>query len=169
MSTFDDARIREILLGRRNVRVYPLPFAPELRAGVRVLSEAEIDAARIEAQRYCKSVKADLDVDPDFLERETRRQIIWRSFVDADDRERPLFASDKQVRELDTEMVRALFDLYHEHHAWVSPLRTLTKEQTKELADALGKAEEPRVILIDCDSDSLRNLCISLASALRAS
>lgn len=169
MASYDDTRIREILMGRRNVRVYPMPFAPSVSVGVRLVPDDQIDFARVEAQRYAKKIGADLTVDPDFIERETKRQIIWRAFVDPANHEAPFFSSDAQVRELDAEMVRALFDLYYEHHAWVSPLRTLTAEQAKELADDLGKADDPRVLLLDFDSDTLRLLCISLASVARSS
>lgn len=165
MATFSDERVRAILQGRRNVRAYPLPFARDVEVGVRVLAEHEIDSARIEAQNYAKKVRADLDIDPDFLEREARRQIIWRAFVDPTDHERPFFASDREVRELDAEIVRALFELYYEHQAWISPLHRMNKEQARELADALGKAPEPRALLVDFDSDTLRSLCICLASA----
>lgn len=168
MATFDDARIAEILMGRRAVRVYPLPFAREIEVGVRLLSEQEIDEARLEAQRYVKKVNADVSVDGDFIERETRRQIVWRAFVDAADKERPFFASDALVRGLDAEMVTALFELYYEHQSWVSPLRNLDADGVKELADALGKASNAPALLLDCDSATLRSLCISMALALRS-
>lgn len=168
MAGFSDERVRAILQGRRNVRVYPLPFARDVEVGVRVLADHEFDSARVEAQGYAKKIRADLEIDPDFLEREARRQIIWRAFVDPADHTRPFFPSDKDVRELDSEILRALFELYYEHQAWCSPLRHLSQDQAKELADALGKAPEPRALLVDFDSDSLRSLCISLASALRS-
>jgi hypothetical protein len=168
MATFADARVQEMLRGRKAVRVYSMPFAHEIEVGVRVLSDQEIDDCRLEAQRYVEKRGAKMDIDPDFLERETRRQIIWRAFVDAADRESAFFASDAAVRELDAEMVRSLFDLYSEHQVFVSPFRHLDAAGVKELAEALGKEHDARAYLADCGSDTLRSLCLTLASAVRS-
>jgi len=169
MSTYDDERIQSILRGRRSVRAYPLPFAPEVQVGVRALADQEIDDARLEAQRYCESRGAKMEIDPDFLERESRRQMLWRALTDPKDAERPFFPSDKHVRQLDAELIRALFDLYLEHQVYVSPLRSLDEAGVRELAETLGKESTTRAFLADCDSDTLRGLCLTLARAVLSS
>lgn len=163
---FTDARISEMLAGRRAVRVYSLPFAEGIDIGIRVLSEKEIDDSRIEAQRYCKARGVDVDIDPDFLERETRRQMLWRALVNPADHSRPFFPADSQLRELDTELVRVMFEAYWEHQRWVSPLTVADEELAQKVAEALGKGPAPQ-LLTSFDPDTLRRLCISLALVLR--
>ena len=168
MATYSDERIREMIAGRRAPKTYELPLLDGVEASVRVLSEQEIDDARIEAQRYCVKREVNVEIDPDFLERETRRQMIWRAFRDPADTERKFFPSDGDVRGLDAELVRALFETYWEHQAHVSPLRTLDKQGVKELAEALGKAPDAAGSLRRFDYDTLLRLSLTLASTLRS-
>lgn len=168
---YSDARIREMIAGRKAPKAYEVPGLDGVRVAIQLLSDEDIDNCRIEAQRYCARQKVDVDIDPDFLERETRRQIIWRSMREVDHPERPFFASDREVREVDAELLAMMFALYFEHQAWVSPMRALNREQVQELAEVLGKAprDTAPAILAGYDSSTLRDLCISLASALRES
>lgn len=173
MATFNDDQIQEMLRGRRAVRRVPFPGSEgRHHIGIRVLVDDEVDACRLAAVRYCKERGADLSADPEFLDREIQRQIVWRSTVDPDasgDDPPAFFPSFKDVRKLDTVTVEALFNAYLEHQEWVSPIRTLTVEQVRELVDALGKATLPEQALDDLSRDTLR-LCVrSMASVLRES
>ncbi|MCC7542354.1 MAG: hypothetical protein IT379_39415 [Deltaproteobacteria bacterium] len=166
---FTDERLQAILRGRRDVRRVPFPGADSVALGVRILLDVDLDHARIEAQRYVKKLGADLDVDPELLDREIERQVIWRAFVVPDDPELPpFFPSDRDVRVLDSVTVRALFNVYREHQEWVSPLVALDEGGQKALIDALGKGLEPEATFSAFDANTLRRLCLSMASQLRA-
>lgn len=167
---FTSEHLQAILRGRREVRPVPFPGADGVRIGVRILVDEELDYARIEAQRYVKKLGVDLDVDPELLDREVERQVIWRAFVNVENPEHPaFFPSDRDVRSLDSVTVRALFNLYREHQEYVSPLIALDEGGQKALIDALGKGLDPEVAFSAFDSNTLRRLCLSMASQLRAS
>lgn len=173
MPTFDDPHVREMLLGRRAVRAYPMPGAPDLKVGIRALPDREIDLARIEAQRYAKKLGAELDLDPEFLDREIMRQILARACVDPDARQgtepAAFFATTDDVRALDSVTIAALFRLYQEHQDHVSPLRRLSEKEVAEFVEALKKAPDAGRALSGFEHASLVSLCISMASALRSS
>lgn len=170
MASFSDERIAAIVNGRRSVRrIHFAPLACDI--GVRPLTDFEIDAARLEASRYVKKNAADLDIDPEFYDREVRRQMIWRSIVDPDspaESPAPFFPSDADVRKLDAAMVHLLFAAYLETQEEIVPSSTLTEEEVDALVDALGKGDGPDRLLIAYGPDTLRRCVRSMASRLRA-
>lgn len=175
MARFSDEGIKTILLGRRAVSRVPFPLAPVdsgLEVGIRSLSDREIDQARMDAQGYlegaCKRGDQPMErvvaLDRDFLDREHERQIIALSCVDPDDPTRPFFDHVTQVRELDSVMVRRLWQLYLAHIDTVNPYRTLTDAQVKGLVDALKKEPKSLAILEAFERDTLISLLRTLVS-----
>ncbi|MEQ8721041.1 MAG: hypothetical protein RID81_07175 [Sandaracinaceae bacterium] len=170
MATFDDERIRAMLRGRRDVRRYPFPGLEGVEVGIRILSDDDLDNARLEAQRYSRKVKADLEADPDFIARETERQIVWRSCVDPEDTSaepRRFFPSDADVRTLDSVTVRTLLDSYMEHQEYVYPWNELDESEVGALVEALGKERTPGVLLAHFAPDTLRRCVRTMARMLR--
>ena len=154
-----DMELETLLEGRRAVRrAYFAPLDREI--GIRALSDYEIDQAKLEAQRYCKRVGADVDMDPDFLEREKERQFVWRSICEADEPHRPLFASDETVRKsLDSALVRAFFNAYIDMLDELTPVVRLTDEEVEELVTSMGKERESQVLMLrHFAPDTLRSL-----------
>lgn len=133
---------------------------------VRLLAEREVDFAKIEAQRFAKKLNADLEIDPDFLDREIQRQIVWRSTFEPIAKEGklvPLFPSDAEVRDLDTVTVESLYQLYIEHQERRSVMRYLTQEQVDKLAAALRSAPQSMSYeLSRYDHGALVRLIVSL-------
>lgn len=171
MASFSDERIAAIIRGRREVR--RIHFAPlNCDIGIRALTEAEIDAARLEAAAYFTKAKASIELDPEFLDREVRRQLIWRSVLDPDapgEDKPPFFPSDADVRKLDAAMVHLLFAAYLETQEEIVPSSTLSEEEVSALVEALGKEDTGERLLISYGPDTLRRCVRSLASHLRAS
>jgi hypothetical protein len=177
---FSDERITAMLLGRRAVRVMPMPGMDEgsdVVIGVRILTDEEIDAARCEsvqyvnaqAKRYRLDSRDMLSVDGELLDREIERQMVFRAFVDPDKTEgdyKPFFVSPQAVRQVDSVLQRTLFHIYLDHQNYVSPLRALDDEQARELAETLGKGPNATVALGLCDAASLRSLVHTLAVQL---
>jgi hypothetical protein len=167
---FSDAQVSAVLQGRRSIKKINFPPLGCV-VGIRILTEAECDAAKLEAARYCGVCKVDLDIDPEFYDREIRRQIVWRAVFDADspaETPEPFFPSDKDVRSLDTGIVSMLFDAYAEVLEEVVPQRTLDEKGVGALLEALKKGDEPMEVLKFFAPDTLR-LCVrSLASMLPA-
>ncbi len=185
MTDVSYARISKMLGGRRAVRVMQLPGidADELvvDVGVRILTEEDIDECHLEAIQYirekAKKIGLDstdvLDVDPDILDRERMRGIVFKAFVEPkpDDHgnHKSFFPVQRAVRQLDTVIVKTLFDVYLDHQNYVSPLLTGNPDEIKELADALGKGLSSAVILSRYDAPTLRSLLHILAVELRTS
>lgn len=180
MAKFTDAQVGAIIGGKRKFRTVPFPDCDDIKVAVRCLTESELDGCRIEAQQRLRTVckqrqwgdASDLvDVDPGMLSRLIERQTVWRAFYDPAtlEHEHPehFFPSQDDVDQLTAEQIGALLELYFEHQEWVNPQRTLSEAGAKELADELGKPEG-EAVLGSFDHDSLRNLCISLAFALRS-
>ncbi len=168
MGTFNDERVREMLRGRLAVKPVPFPGLEGVDIGIRALADAEVDSARVRATQYVKEQRVDLDVDTGFLDREIQRQLIWRSTSDPSDESKdpaPFFGSDKDVRRLDPPTIAALWALYVEHQEHISPVRTLDKQELKEMVDALGKG--PVAGLIHLSPATLRACVHSMASAIR--
>lgn len=181
MSTFDDERIKAILLGRRAVRVMPFPGVEGAEFGVRILLDEEIDHARMAAIDYLKNFTKRLQmeigqillIEPEFLDREIQRQIIWRSFVDPEHKNEenppPYFADDEDIRKLDSVLVETLFQCYLEHQNFVNPLTGLSEEEVGGLVEALGKGLISTAILGQYDAPTLRKLVHTLAVQLASS
>lgn len=178
------ARVSAMLRGRRDIRVMPLPGIPEDTedppvVGVRILLDNEVDLCRMEATQYltgkAKRMRIDYDVlmrsDPEMLDREITRQLIYRCIVSTatdESGEHPaFFPSPEAVRQLDTVMIETLFEVYLEQQNFVNPLRGLNDVEVSELADALGKEPGAAVILSQYDAPSLRSLVHFLAAELR--
>lgn len=133
---------REIVKARTSAQLAPSNYVfPGTTApiGVRLLGERTIDDAKIEAARYCAKRKVDLDVDPDFFDRETQRQIVWKAIVQregCDDEGVPLpfFESDEAVRQIDSVTLESLWRLYLEHQETKGTLRQLSPADVAELA-----------------------------------
>lgn len=153
-------------------RRYPFPapiVGDTTEIAVRLLTDREIDSGRIEAQRFCGRLKIDLDTDPDFLEREVQRQIVWRSvlepFPGKDGKHPPLFPSDADVRELPATIVEALHRLYLEHQDRVSPLLSVSESSVDALVESIRSGGP--VALSALDHDSLVRVAIALAKDRR--
>lgn len=177
MGRFSDDDVKKIILGRRVVSRVPFPLAPEdsgIFVGLRSLTDREIDQARIDAQVYLEGacnrgqqpIERFVRLDPDALDREQERQMIALACVDPDQPDKPFFDAAKQVRDLDSVMVRRLWELYLSHQDAVNPRRTLTDEQVKELADALGKEPSASALLADFERDTLVSLLRIMANRL---
>ena len=182
-----DDRVAAMLLGRRAIRVVPLPgFEPvegeELpTVGVRILLESELDETRIDAVQYVDLIakkhrldaRSMLEMDAEILDREVMRATVLRAFVEPlDGNEKPgaepkrFFESLARVRTLDSVILRAFFEVYLEHHDYVSPYRNLDEAGVKELADALSKGPNAAVSLALYDAATLRRLALSMAALL---
>lgn len=173
MATFTDERLRTILRGRRQVFRVPFPGADGVEVGFRILTDADLDHCRLEAQRAAKKMGADLDVDPELLDRLVERQIVWRACVDPDDpnTDTPaaFFPSAADVATLDSVVVRELGNAYMEVQEMVSPRLTLDEAGIKELVDALGKEPGATALLMRFAPPTLIGLVRSLAARLRTS
>lgn len=166
------AQLRQRTADQLALTPYTFP-GTEIPIKVRLLAEREVDSAKIEAQRYARKLKADVELDPDFVDREVQRQIVWRSMfepvLDANGKPHPLYLSDADVRELDTVTVEALFSLYLAHQESKSTLRQLTQEQVDAMAvSARANPTGARVELARLDHASLVRLAHSLLTHLPA-
>lgn len=180
MAGFDDARIRLMILGaKRAFRVVDFPGAHEIKIAVRLLTEREIDACRVEGQRQFLSIcsargwspEKAVVIDPLMHTRLVDRQIVWRAFYDADsigdpDKARPFFASENDVAELDATTTADLFQAYIEHQDLVTPARHMGEEEVKALVDALGKGHTPGVVLRSFERSTLESFALSMAKRL---
>ena len=182
MNTFDDRRVQEILKGRRASRVLPFPGDDERTIGIRLLADQEIDNARLDAlvhlSRHMPAIpEMSLErlclVDPELLDREVQRQVIYKAFVNPDTiknpEPEPFFADPDDVRGLDSVMVETLHQAYLNHQEYANPQSTLTDEQVDELVDTLGKEQSGPDILSLLDARSLRILVHSMAARLAKS
>ena len=183
MTDFSDDRVRDMLRGRRAVKVIPMPGTDEdsgILVGVRILTEEEVDAARLDAVQYVNSLakraRVDardmLSVDAELLDREIQRQLVQRSFLNPEKGEgdyKPFFPAPQAVRQLDTTLQQTLFHVYLDHQNYVSPLRGMGEAEVRELAEALGKEPTARARLGLYDAPTLRTLVHILAAQLESS
>jgi hypothetical protein len=185
MSRFTDEQVRAAILGKRKPRVIPFPGAPPesgIKVGIRVLTEAELDACRLEAQRIirseCEKRKWDpttfVDIDPSALIRHQERQLVLMSFLDAesigeDKEQRRFFPTLKDVESLDATTLTRCREAYDENQEWVSPVTKLSQEEALELVASMGNESSASVELHRFERSTLVRLCITLASALRSS
>ena len=171
---FDDERLQGILQARRVLGRAPFPGQDEVEVGVRLLTDREIDLARFEAQMYlemqCKKVHLSLaefvNVDPESLDREHQRQVIFRAFVDPEtpaDRPAKFFASIEQVRGLDSVVVQQLWELYVDWQDTVNPRLRLKEEEVEALSDALKK-EHGKILLAQYERNTLASLVRIMAA-----
>lgn len=167
MAKFTDKSVLAALAGRKVVRTYAFPGAPNVRIGVRLLSDAELDAARLEAQSICEKRRANMAIDPEFFDRTLHREIVSRAFVDADKHEDAFFGSQKDVAELDNLTVRSLYELYIAHHQAMDPYAFCPPEEVERLVRTLGESSSSEAILSLYDAPTLRSFVTSMASLLR--
>lgn len=164
--------VNQTIRAQLAVRIYPFPTSDPNppKIGVHLLTDREIDYARLEAGRYCVKQKVDLEADPEFLEREVQRQIVWRSVCDPEivsedgSGPSPLFLSDEDVRLLPSTVIECLHRLYLEHQDAISPLRTLTAERVPALVESIGKGD-PHAFS-NYDHESLVRIIRALAAEL---
>lgn len=143
---------------------YPGTDAPIL---VRVLSEDEIDNAKIEAARYVKKRSVDLSVDPEFFDREVQRMIVWksvlRSVVSAEGKHAPLFPDDSDVRALSSVDIEALWRLYLEVQEQKATTRHLSHDEIAKMAEATRRAPgSMRLQLSQLDHQTLVRMLVSV-------
>jgi len=159
------ASIDAAIKARRAPASYPFPGIDGAVVLVRLLSDREIDLARIEAQRYATRSKADLSLDPEFLEREVQRQIVWRALLDPEAREGghvSLFPSDADLRELPAAVIEALFRLYLEHQDRTCPMQRIEADKIPELTAAIVAGGPTAISSIE--PSGLVRLVLSLAA-----
>ena len=173
--------VRAELAKRRAARVYPMPGAPAARIGIRLLTEAELEAARVQAQRNVRKLAgADpvgfVDLDPGYLDRERMIQVLAVACTDPEstreaepevfDRHgpRPFFPGADDLRELDTAIVERLFDLYLEHQGALA----VGVLPAVELDDALAKLDDVEAAAIAYTSPALRKLLARAVTRLGA-
>ena len=177
---FDDAAIQNILQGRRAIGRVSFPGDKDITIGVRLLSDRDIDMGRFEAQiyieQYCKKVQLTpidfINIDPELLERETKRHIIVRAFVDPDspaERPTPFFSDIEQVRSLDSVLVAQLWDIYIDWQDVVNPRLSYTEEEVTALGEALKDERLATTVLATFDRDTLQSLVRFMASQLSIS
>lgn len=150
--------------------------------GVRILTEQECDAARADAVFYISELAKNRGVsaiefthmEGEIIDREEKRQIIYRAFLVAEDADKPrigkeprrFFDNAQRVRGLDTVIVSLLWSMYLEHQELVNPLQSLSDAAAQELADALSKGPNANTLLALYDLPTLRKLVRTLASLL---
>lgn len=168
MAKFSDASVQAALSGRRGAREYPFPGAEKVMVGVKLLSDEEVDGARLQAQQYVLGKKCELMVDPEFFDRALKREIISRAFVDAENHDHAFFGSQKDVAELDASTVLACFELYGMHQMQVDPYSHCSPEEVAELVELLGKSPDSAATLRLFDAPTLRSFVASLVALRRA-
>lgn len=184
MSKFTDERVSAALRGTRNFRVidWPGPGKVETKVAVRLLSELELDEARLEAQMALRGnakargwdAESMASIEPELLQRLIERQIIWLAFYDADTVDRAgrtperFFPTPRDVGTLDSVTVTRLFTAYCEHQTWCAPFRSMSDEEVTSFVEALGKGQTAQALLEGYERSTLARLCISMASRLLA-
>ena len=141
---FDDAKIQDIILGRRAIGRSGFPGSNEVEIGVQLLSERQIDLARFEAQMYLEGQAKKLQlslidfvqVDPESLDREHQRQVIFQQ----------------------------LWEAYVDWQDVVNPRLELSAEEVTELAANLKDEPSAKVILAPFERDTLIALVRTMAA-----
>jgi len=177
---FDDAQIQAIILGRRAIGRSAFPGAADAEIGVQLLSERQIDLSRFEAQMYLEGQAKKLQlslidfvqVDPESLDREHQRQVIFRSIVEHDSSvEKPsgFFQSIEQVRSLDSVLCQQLWEIYVDWQDVVNPRLALSEEEVTELAANLKDGLAETAILAPLERSTLTALVRILAAQVPTS
>jgi len=173
-----DERVRAMLSGRRFVRVIPFPGSDDISVGLRVLTEREIDEARLDAISYVRG-EADkrridpvqmLAIDSQLVDREAERAMLFRACIDpetaSDADPKRFFDTQERLRQIDSVIVKSLFEAYLDHQDYVSPYRLLSDDEARELADAISKGQSATALLAQFDAPMLRRLLRSMAALL---
>jgi hypothetical protein len=168
MASFSDhEKLRVALQGRGAVARYPFPGAEDVEVGVKLLSDRELDGIRLRAVEYVKTKKADLLLDPEFLDRTIQRETVACAFVDPDKPSHAFFASQEEVASLDNLTVRTLYELYIAHGQAMDPYAFCPPEEIEELIAALGKSDSSAARMSLFDAPTLRSCVLSMARMLR--
>jgi hypothetical protein len=160
--TFDAIRapFRERVFATQLV-AFPGTDAP---VRVRVLSEAEMDAARIDAIVYVKDRRVDTVVDRDeILDREVRRQVVHRAFVTSNDEgdDVPFIGSPSDLREnVDTATTDRLFEMYLDRQTQIAISTLPPAEEVDRILDTsiASKDETVDALLKMLDARALRGI-----------
>lgn len=170
--------LRKLLAERRRPMATTMPVtgAP---CAMRLLSDAEIDDAKLAAFRYleerAKREGVDalrfLAADPEAYDRERGRQVIFRALLqapkDEDDEPARFFSTADQVRELDSVVLAVLLDVYGD----VQEVRTAHRMLLPETVDAFvaSGATDDSIdsTLSMLDGPTLRSLVRSLVARVR--
>jgi hypothetical protein len=168
---FSDESVRAALAGRKAVKPYDLPGAENVRVGIRMLTDVEMDGCRLRAQDYVLKKKCELVVDPQFFDRAIHREVVAMAFVDIDKPEEAFFGSPDEVAQNDAAVVEACWELYTNHQVAMDPYRHCSPEEVDELVELLGKAgsEEAQGQLLSSlfEPNTRSSFVISMAKRLR--
>lgn len=167
MAKFSDDMIALAVEGRRAVVRYPFPGVEGAECGIRLLTNSENDRIRLEAVTYCKTKKADLALDPEFLDKAIYGLTVYEAFVDPDKPDDRFFEDIDDVRGLDAKLTRTLYELYITHQESMDPLSRLSREEVDALVAQLGKSEISVARLSLFDRDTLQSCVLSMACVLR--
>ncbi len=168
MPKFSDAAIGTALMGRRAITPYPFPTLDGVEFGLRLLTDGEQDAARLQAQRYCKDKSADLLSDPQFMDRALMRYTLLAACFNVDAGGGKLFSSHDELLQLDVTLLHTLYGMYETHRVSIDPLLYCSAEEVDGLVAALGKGEIGLRRLSLYDLSTLRAFVLSMASRLRS-
>lgn len=168
MAKYSDEQVKMAVLERRLPARYPFPGDESVQIGVRALTDDQLDDARAAAALYVKERQIDLVVDPEFFDRALHREVVLRSVVDPDSPDRaPFFESAAQVREMDSLLVRSLYELCIHHQQAADPYAHVTGEEVEALVAQLGKSNDSVARLSLFDRPTLVSFVLSMASLLR--
>lgn len=180
MPKFGDKELAGVLRGAQTFGIYPWPGKPAVKVAIRVLTDGEVDDARLQAQvslrDWAKSRGLDpvsiVDIDPEHFTRLQQREIVFFATYDPDTSSSPkperFFLTPHEVRNLTTTEVGSLFDLYLQHQATTTPLREAGEEEVAELLEAMGKGRGVPANLAGFERSTLLRLLLSTVSKLRA-
>lgn len=185
---FSDDRFRAMMRGRREILAVPFPGMDfddsESKVGIRILLDEEVDQAYADAVQHIGVVAKNLRTTPlalleanaELLDRENRRQLVFRAYLNVSAEEQPspdqakrFFPSPTAVRQLDSELVDTLYAMYLNHQNYVNPLRGLTEQEVGDIASQLGKGPGAAALLGSYDAPTLRTLVHILAGQLQNS
>lgn len=174
-----DEKIAFVLAGKRAHRTIQLPGSTKeagLMVAVRALTEAEMDLARQQAQirlrRWSEGKRYDpttvVDIDPSLFNRWVEREIVFAAFFDAEKPSERFFPTVQDVELLDATTLSMFMRAFEDHQATVCPPETMTDEEVRTFAEALGNASSASAELHRFERSTLVRLLLSMASLLRS-
>jgi hypothetical protein len=178
MPNFYDEKVRALIAKPRKPRVVDYPGG-DFKIGVRLLSDAEIDFCREEAQKQFRKVceknrwnpVEGADLDPTLMQRLVEREMIARAFLDASTLENespaPFFPSASDVATIGASIATALMRIYLEHQDVVNPsVEIIDEEVLAEIVENLKKEPSDAPSLMGIAPSTLRRLVHILARRL---
>jgi hypothetical protein len=167
MARFSDSAVAAALAMRRAMKEYPFPGAEDgTTCAVHALSDAELDQLRLDAVAFAKEKKADLQWDPEFLDRVVNRHVVLWAFMDPENGKR-FFRDIDEVGQIDNVLLRTLIELYRAHIQALDPLAHASEEEVNALVAQMGKSETALARLSLYDRPSLLSYALSMAHLLR--